>query len=98
VTRADRRCLLQRLAFSKLHHFSWDNFPANTMAYDNHGEDPAGNRDAGEEERGEGRGGRQQEVVLLVLDGSRFCVSRTKNGKEKCECKSKWRGRREVGV
>jgi hypothetical protein len=37
-------------------------------------------------------------VVVLVLDGSRFCVSRTKNGKEKCECESKWRGRREVGV
>jgi hypothetical protein len=34
VTRADRRCLLQRLAFSKLCHFSWDNFPTNTMAYD----------------------------------------------------------------
>ncbi len=28
-------------------------------------------------------------VVILVLDGSRFCVSRTKNGEEKCECKSK---------
>jgi hypothetical protein len=25
--------------------------------------------------------------VFLVLDGSRFCVSRTKNGKEKCEWK-----------
>ncbi len=34
VTRADRRCLLQQLAFSKLRHFSLDNFPANTMAYD----------------------------------------------------------------
>jgi hypothetical protein len=32
--RADRRCLLKQLAFSKLHHFSWDNFPTNTMAYD----------------------------------------------------------------
>jgi hypothetical protein len=28
------RCLLQRLAFSELRHFSWDLFPANTMAYD----------------------------------------------------------------
>ncbi len=36
--------------------------------------------------------------VFLVLDGSRFCVSRTKNGEEKCVCESKWRGRREVGV
>ncbi len=27
------RCLLQRLAFSKLRHFSWDKDPANTMAY-----------------------------------------------------------------
>ncbi len=35
MTRADRRCLLQRLAFSKLRHFSWDNFPTNTVAYDN---------------------------------------------------------------
>jgi hypothetical protein len=35
VTRADRRCLLQQLAFSESRHFSWDNFPANTMAYDN---------------------------------------------------------------
>jgi hypothetical protein len=34
VTRADRRCLLQQLVFSESHHFSWDNFPANTMAYD----------------------------------------------------------------
>jgi hypothetical protein len=30
----DRRRLLQWLAFSELHHFSWDKFPANTMAYD----------------------------------------------------------------
>jgi hypothetical protein len=30
----DRRRLLQGLAFSELHHFSWDMFPANTMAYD----------------------------------------------------------------
>ncbi len=38
-------------------------------------------------------------TIFLVLDGSRFCVSRTKNGEEKCECESKWRGRRkEVGV
>jgi hypothetical protein len=37
-------------------------------------------------------------VVILVLDGSSFCVSRTKNGEEKCECESKWQGRREVGV
>ncbi len=37
-------------------------------------------------------------VVFLVLDSSSFCVSRTKNGEEKCECESKWRGRREVGV
>ena len=35
VTRADRHCLLQQLAFSKSRHFSWDNFPTNTMAYDN---------------------------------------------------------------
>ena len=35
VTRTDRRCLLQRLAFSKSHHFSWDMSPANIMAYDN---------------------------------------------------------------
>ncbi len=34
MTRADRRRLLQRLAFSKSPHLSWDNFPANTMAYD----------------------------------------------------------------
>ncbi len=34
MTRADRRRLLQQLAFSELCHFSWDNFPANTMAYD----------------------------------------------------------------
>jgi hypothetical protein len=32
--RADCRCLLQQLAFSESHHFSWDNFPANTMDYD----------------------------------------------------------------
>jgi hypothetical protein len=32
--RADRRCLLQQLAFSESRHFSWDNFLANTMAYD----------------------------------------------------------------
>jgi hypothetical protein len=32
--RADRRCLLQRLAFNESRYFSWDNFPANTMAYD----------------------------------------------------------------
>ena len=32
--RTDRHCLLQQLAFSKLRHFSWDNFPSNTMAYD----------------------------------------------------------------
>jgi hypothetical protein len=32
--RVDHPCLLQRLAFSKLRHFSWDNFPANTVAYD----------------------------------------------------------------
>jgi hypothetical protein len=37
-------------------------------------------------------------VVFLVLDGSSFCVSRTKNGEEKCGCESKWQGRREVGV
>jgi hypothetical protein len=37
-------------------------------------------------------------VVILVLDGSRFCVSRAKNGEEKCECESKWQGQREVGV
>jgi hypothetical protein len=30
----DRRNLLQQLAFSELRHFSWDMFPANTMAYD----------------------------------------------------------------
>ncbi len=30
-----------------------------------------------------------QGVVFLVLDGSSFCVSRTKNGEEKCECESK---------
>ena len=30
----DRRRLLQRLAFSESRHFSWDMFPANTMAYD----------------------------------------------------------------
>ncbi len=35
MTRADRRPLLQRLAFSESCYFSWDNFPANTMAYDN---------------------------------------------------------------
>ncbi len=35
MTRTDRRRLLQRLAFSKSRHFSWDKFPANTMAYDN---------------------------------------------------------------
>jgi hypothetical protein len=34
VTRADRHCLLQQLAFSESRHLSWDNFPANTMAYD----------------------------------------------------------------
>jgi hypothetical protein len=34
--------------------------------------------------------------VILVLDGSSFCISRTKNGEEKCECKSKWQGRSEV--
>jgi len=34
---------------------------------------------------------------FLVLDGSRFCVSRTKNGKEKCECEWKWRERRRSG-
>jgi hypothetical protein len=34
VTRADHRRLLQQLSFSELCHFSWDNFPANTMAYD----------------------------------------------------------------
>jgi hypothetical protein len=27
-------CLLQQLAFSKSHHFSWEILPANTMAYD----------------------------------------------------------------
>jgi hypothetical protein len=32
--RANRRRLLQQLAFSKSRHFSWDNFPANSMAYD----------------------------------------------------------------
>ncbi len=35
--RADRRHLLQRLAFSELRHFSWDNFPTNTIAYDSAG-------------------------------------------------------------
>ncbi len=34
MTRADCCCLLQQLAFRKSRHFSWDNFPANTMAYD----------------------------------------------------------------
>ncbi len=34
MTRADHRCLLQQLAFNKSRHFSWDNFPANNMAYD----------------------------------------------------------------
>ncbi len=34
MTRADRRRLLQQLAFSESHHFSWDNFPTNIMAYD----------------------------------------------------------------
>ena len=33
VTRTDRCRLLQQLAFSELRHFSWDNNPANTMAY-----------------------------------------------------------------
>ncbi len=32
--RGDCCRLLQQLAFSELHDFSWDNFPANTMAYD----------------------------------------------------------------
>ena len=27
MTRTDRRCLLQRLAFSESCHFSWDTFP-----------------------------------------------------------------------
>ena len=27
-------CLLQRLVFSEMRHFSWNNFPTNTMAYD----------------------------------------------------------------
>jgi hypothetical protein len=27
--------LAPALAFSKSHHFNWDNFPTNTMAYDN---------------------------------------------------------------
>ncbi len=44
------------------------------------------------------RGNIKHGSVFLVLDGSSFCISRTKNGKEKCECESKWRGRREVGV
>ena len=30
----DRHRLLQRLAFSESRNFSWDNDPANTMAYD----------------------------------------------------------------
>ncbi len=30
----DRRRLLQQLAFSESRHFSWDNYPANTMTYD----------------------------------------------------------------
>jgi hypothetical protein len=34
VTRVDRHCLLQQLAFSELRHFRWDTFSANTMAYD----------------------------------------------------------------
>ena len=34
MTRTDRRRLLQQLEFSQSRHFSWDNFPANTMAYD----------------------------------------------------------------
>ena len=34
MTRTDHRCLLQRLAFNEPHHFSWDNFPTNTMACD----------------------------------------------------------------
>ena len=34
MTRTDRRRLIQRIAFSESHHFSWDNFPANTMAYE----------------------------------------------------------------
>ncbi len=37
MTKADRRRLLQQLAFSKLRHFSWDDFTANTMAYDTMG-------------------------------------------------------------
>ena len=31
----DRRCLLQRLAFSELRHINRDILPTNTMAYDN---------------------------------------------------------------
>ncbi len=34
VMSADRRRLLKRLAFNELRHFCWNNFPANTMAYD----------------------------------------------------------------
>ncbi len=36
---------------------------------------------------GEGNNDSAVAPFFLVLDGSRFCVSRTKNGKEKCECK-----------
>ena len=37
----------------------------------------------------------EMDLFFLVLDGSKFCVSRTKIGEEKM---SKWRGWREVGV
>jgi len=30
----DWHCLLEQIAFSKLHHFSWNIFPTNTMAHD----------------------------------------------------------------
>jgi hypothetical protein len=36
-------------------------------------------------------------MVILVLDGSMFCVSRIKNGEEKYECEWKWRGWRRSG-